>query len=197
MGRLLCYLEGKMVRVDEEDRVRWVKSKDGVFSIKSLHRAMQPVSSALFPSKIIWMSCAQPKISFFAWEASWGRVLTLDHLQKSGWALANKCFLCQKCGESIDHLLLHCERTREMWTLLLSFFGVSWVFPRSVKETLIGWRGSFVDKKRKVVWLLGPLCLFWVIWKARNSIAFEDGVLSIQKLKISFVIYFGRKPNCG
>ena len=34
---------------------------------------------------------------------------------------------------------------------------------------------------------MGPLCLFWVIWKDRNSIAFEDGVLSIQKLKISFV----------
>ena len=42
-------------------------------------------------------------------------------------------------------------------------------------------------KKRKVMWLLGPLCLFWVIWKTRNSIAFEDVVLSIQKLKISFV----------
>ena len=38
-----------------------------------------------------------------------------------------------------------------------------------------------------LVGYLGPLCLFWVIWKARNSIAFEDGVLSIQKLKISFV----------
>ena len=33
----------------------------------------------------------------------------------------------------------------------------------------------------------GTLILFWVIWKARNSLAFEDGVLSIQKLKISFV----------
>ena len=68
--RLLCCLEGKMVRVDEEDKVRWVESKSGVFSVKSLYRALQPVSSAFFPSKIIWMSCAQPKISFFAWEAS-------------------------------------------------------------------------------------------------------------------------------
>ncbi|RVX16622.1 hypothetical protein CK203_006130 [Vitis vinifera] len=42
------------------------------------------------PSKIIWRSCAQPKISFFAWEASWGRVLTLDRLQKKGWVLANR-----------------------------------------------------------------------------------------------------------
>ncbi|RVW70344.1 hypothetical protein CK203_048761 [Vitis vinifera] len=110
--RLFCCLEGKKVRVDEEDRVKWMETKDGVFS---------------------------PKLSFFAWEASWGRVLTLDCLQKR------------------------------------------------VKETLLGWRGSFVGKKRKVAWQLGPLCLFWAIWKARNSIAFEDCGLSIQKLKASFM----------
>ena len=109
--------------------------KDGVFSIKSLYRALQPVSLASFLSKIIWNSCVRPKLSFFVWEASWGRVLTLDRLQKRGWALANRCFLCQTCEESIDHLLIHCEKTREVWMLLLSFFGVSWVFPLSVKET--------------------------------------------------------------
>ncbi|RVX18219.1 hypothetical protein CK203_006709 [Vitis vinifera] len=57
--RLFCCLEGKKVRVDEEDRVKWMESKDGVFS---------------------------PKLSFFAWEASWGRVLTLDRLQKRGFS---------------------------------------------------------------------------------------------------------------
>ena len=48
--------------------------------------------------------------------------------------------------ESINHLLLHCEKTRGVWMLLFSLFGVSWVFPSSVKETLVEWRGSFVDK---------------------------------------------------
>ena len=61
------------------------------------------------------------------------------------------------------------------------------MFPSSVKETLLGWRGSFVGKKRKAVWQVGLLCLFWVIWKARNNIAFEESVLSIQRLKASFV----------
>ena len=74
VGRLLSCLDGKKMRGDEEDRVRWVESKDGVFSVKSLYRALQPVSSASFPSKIIWMPYAQPKISFFVWEALWGRV---------------------------------------------------------------------------------------------------------------------------
>ena len=61
------------------------------------------------------------------------------------------------------------------------------MFPSSVKETLLEWRGSFVDKRHKVVWQAGPLCLFWFFWKARNRISFEDSVLSIQRLKASFV----------
>ncbi|RVW24851.1 hypothetical protein CK203_105114 [Vitis vinifera] len=127
----------------------WKKWK-GCFVAWMRRRALQSMSLASFPSKIIWNSCVQPKLNFFAWEASWGRVLTLDCLQKRGWVLANRCFLCQTCEESIDYLL-HCEKTREVWMLLLSFFGVSWVFPFSVKETFLGWRGSFVGKKRKVV----------------------------------------------
>ena len=61
------------------------------------------------------------------------------------------------------------------------------MFPSSVKENLLGWRGFFVGKKRKEVWQVGPLCLFWVIWKARDKIVLEDSVLSIQMLKASFV----------
>ncbi|WJZ97788.1 hypothetical protein VitviT2T_016367, partial [Vitis vinifera] len=82
--RLFCCLDEKKVSVDEKDRVRWRDSKDGVFWVKSLYRALQPISLVSFPLKIIWNSCVQPKLSFFAWEASWGRVLTLDRLQKRG-----------------------------------------------------------------------------------------------------------------
>ena len=94
-----------------------------------------------------------------------------------------------------DHLLLHCEKTREVWMLLLSLFGVSWVFPFSIKETLLGWKGSFVGKKRKTVWQVRPLCLFWAIWKAKNKIAFEDSVLSIQRLKASFTYLLWSKTK--
>ena len=94
MGRLFCCLDGKKVNVVEEDRVRWMDSNNGLFSVKSLFRALHPVSLVSFPSKIIWNSYVHPKLSFFAWEASWGKILTLDRLQKRGWALANRCFLC-------------------------------------------------------------------------------------------------------
>ena len=119
--------------------------------------------------KIIWKSSVQPKVSFFAWETSWGKVLTLDQVQKRGWALVNRCCLCQAHEESINHLLLHREKTREVW-----------VFPSSVGETLLGWKGSFVGKKRRAVWNANPLYLFCSAWKTKNKIAFEGGVLSMQ-----------------
>ena len=69
---------------------------------------------------------------------SWGKVLTLDQVQKRGWALANRCYLCQVHEESIDHLILHCEKTRELWKLFFTLFGVYWVFPSSVMENPFG-----------------------------------------------------------
>ena len=72
----------------------------------------------------------------FAWEASWGRVLTLDNLERKSRALANRCFLCGEGEETIDHLLIHGSKTSFLWGLLLAIFGVNWVFPLSVSETL-------------------------------------------------------------
>ncbi|RVW75334.1 Isoamylase 1, chloroplastic [Vitis vinifera] len=39
------------------------------------------------------------------------------------------------------------------------------MLPASVRETLLGWDGSFVGKKRREVWRVGPLCIFWTVWK--------------------------------
>ncbi|RVW88076.1 Transposon TX1 uncharacterized 149 kDa protein [Vitis vinifera] len=180
-------LHRSRVTEDVEDRVSWTETKSGKFSVKSLYLAIEAGGSARFPSSLIWNANVQPKISFFAWEATWGKALTLDKVQKRGWALANRCFLCLKNEETIDHLLLHCSRTKVLWDLLFTIFGVSWVLPCSVKETLLSWHGSFVGNKRKKVRRAAPLHIFWTVWKARNCLAFKDDMVSIQRLKYSFI----------
>lgn len=94
MEGLPLHLCGQKLILEEEDRVQWMETKDGTFSTKSLYKALEPDSSVLFPMKNIRKSCVQPKVSFFAWEATWSKVLTLDQVKKRGWALVNRCYFC-------------------------------------------------------------------------------------------------------
>ena len=61
-----------------DDMVFWTKTKSGKFLVKSLYLALEAGCPSLFPSSCIWNVWVQPKISFFAWEATWGKALTLD-----------------------------------------------------------------------------------------------------------------------
>ena len=51
----------------------------------------------------------------------------------------------------MDHILIHCGKTRELWTLLLSSFGVVWVFSGLVRNLLLKWNVKGLGKKRRVV----------------------------------------------
>ena len=123
MHSFLLGLNEKSVQRDVEDRMLWIETKCGKFSIKSLYKALVSSPPVFFPSNVIWKACVQPKVSFFRWEATWGKALTLDQLQKRGWPLANRCYLCQLHEELIDHILLHCAKTRTLWTLFFSLLG--------------------------------------------------------------------------
>ena len=129
----------------------------------------------------------QPKICFFSWEAIWRKILTLDQFESKGIPFANKCYFCLEQEKSLDHFLIHCIKTRSLWELLFSLFGVTWVNPLSLRDTLLSWKGFRVVKKQEIVWQASPFCLFWTVWKARNVVAFNDEVFSTQRLKISFV----------
>ena len=61
-------------------------------------------------------------VSFFVWTAAWGRVLTTDHLRKSGCTIMDWCCLCECNGKSVDHLLLHCGEVFRLWSFALRFF---------------------------------------------------------------------------
>ena len=78
----------------------------GVFTVKSMYKVLQPCIVEAFSWQMVWRSCVQLKICFFSWEAAWGRILTLDMLQRRGVPLVNRWFLCQQCEESTNHFLL-------------------------------------------------------------------------------------------
>ena len=84
MERFLHKIQTFKVQREEADTMIWTASKCGAFSVKSLYSILEPGDSPLFPSGSIWKVSVPPKVSFFAWEASWGKVLTLEQLQRRG-----------------------------------------------------------------------------------------------------------------
>ena len=148
------------VQREDKDKVMWTASKSGAFSVKSLYSMLESGGSLLFPCDSIWRTNVPPKVAFFAWEASWGKILTLEQVQRRGYSLENRCFLCLSEVETMDHLLLYCVKTWALWNLFFSLFGVTWVLSGSVKETLIGWHGAFVGKTRKRLGKWPPYVFF-------------------------------------
>ena len=138
MECFLIRLQDKVVVVGGEDKVYWVETKSGSFSIKSLYSILEVGSLKPFLASVVWKAWVPPKAILFVWEATWGKVLTLDQLQTRGWSLANRCFLCHSHEESIDHILLHCGKAWVLWKLLFSLFGLYWVIHSTVRETPLG-----------------------------------------------------------
>ena len=75
----------------------------------------------------------------------------MDQLKKRGRHLASRCPLCGKEEENLDHLLLLCTKVKEIWAVFFVIFGVNWVLPYSITETLIGWKGPFAGKTMKKI----------------------------------------------
>ena len=123
---------------DVEDVLSWKNSKNGSFSIRSLYGSFSRASSDPFPWSMIWRSWALMRVSFFTWEASWNRILTIDQLKRRGWNMPNRCYLCKGEEETSDHLILFCKKATMLWSLLFSLFDVQWVLHSSIKRNLVG-----------------------------------------------------------
>ena len=149
--------------------------------MKLFYMHLVPARDPPFPFRFVWNPWVPSKVDFFAWEASWGRMLTLDNLKRRGRALANRCFLCGEGEETIDHLLIHCSKTRILWELLLAIFGVI------VSEIFLSWNGSFVSKHHKKAWMAAPMCIFWTLWREINRLVFEDVNVSVNRMKSTFL----------
>ena len=133
--RFLQILYRRKIMSYQEDQLLLKVAKD-VFSARLMYKKLVHSLPIAFPSRSIWNPIVPPKIGFFAWETSWGKVLTLDQLKRRGVTLANRCFLCEEEEESIEHLLIHCPRAKMLWELFLAIVGSSPV--RSAKPSLLG-----------------------------------------------------------
>ncbi|KAG2709629.1 hypothetical protein I3760_05G248700 [Carya illinoinensis] len=125
---------------------------------------------------------APPKTLFFVWTAALGKNLTTDNLRKRRIIITDWCCMCKKDGESVNHLLLHCETARALWCVVFRRVGLNWVMPKSVLELLASWAMPGGNLHVKAMWKMVPICIMWCIWQERNERTFEDKERTTEEL---------------
>jgi hypothetical protein len=118
--------------------------------------------------KSVWWTQAPSRVAFFAWSAALGKILTLDNLMKMQVIIVNRCCMCKRSGESVDHIFLYCDVASALWSTLFTCFG-SWVMPSSVIDLFACW-WTFRSPRSVVIWKMVPICLFWCLWKEINNV---------------------------
>ncbi|RVX14587.1 hypothetical protein CK203_011953 [Vitis vinifera] len=58
------------------DAMVWLETKNGEFSVQSFYSSLASRRVEPFPHSIVWTSWALVRASFFAWKATWSKILT-------------------------------------------------------------------------------------------------------------------------
>ena len=161
----------------------WLHSPQKGFTVCSFYPVLFRIGGCSFPWKSIWQPKVPPRVSFFIWVAALGKILTAENLWKRHIILVSWRCLCKVDGETVDHLLLHCPFSCEVWDMIFALFGVQWVMPGKILDLLACWQGCFGRHKHNVIWKCIPHCLMWCLRRERNSRQFEGCERSPTDLK--------------
>ena len=133
------FLASNLPLAIDGDHMIWKLTKNGDFNIRLFYHKLHGSSSIAFPWKGIWKVKAPRRVSFFVWTAAWDTILTGDNLRIRGFDFIDWCIMCHRCGEIVDHLLLHCGKAYWLWSFVFKTFGILWVLSCSVTDFLFGW----------------------------------------------------------
>ena len=154
------------------DEFRWCWEGNRSYSARSAYRAFFEGKVGFAGAQQIWDSRAPNKCKVFLWLALKHRCWTADRLGRRGIPRPAACPLCDQEEEGIDHLLLGCVLSREIWHSFLSRWGrAAWVPEHG--DLLTDWLPSRVagGNEKRDMWTAITL-ISWCLWRHRNGVVF-------------------------
>lgn len=86
-----------------------------------------------------------------------------DNFRRRGVIIIDCCCMCKKSGETVDHLLLHCDVVRALWIEVFSILELAWVMPTTVEALLACWTNLRGIPQIKAVWKMVLICILWCL----------------------------------
>ena len=170
---------------DTPDQHTWRLSNHGIYSSKSAYEAFFTGTIKFGPWRCIWKTWAPLKCKLFIWLAVKNRCWTADKLAKRGLPHPSACPLCDQAAETIQHILIRCVFSREVWTLIFQKLGLLALAPQPGSSSFIRWwcrfRKAVPKELRKGLNSL-IILVAWEIWKHRNSCVFDNSRPSVEEV---------------
>lgn len=130
------------------------------------------------------------KLKLFTWLVGKGKILTWEALQRRGWEGPGICSLCKNAPEDLQHLLIHCPFSKEVWYRSLKHFSI----PLAWCGSSITYCFSFWSSHKSAPPSLA-VHIIWQIWLERNRVLFEDSKPSMPKVFHLLLISFNWQPT--
>lgn len=107
------------------DSIFWRWASDHKYSTASAYGAMFIGSAAPFGARLIWKSRAPSRVRFFFWLALHRRCWTAECRKRHGLQIDDSYIMCLQASETLDHIVLGCVFSRDVWHRLLSRIGLA------------------------------------------------------------------------
>ena len=129
------------------------------------------------------------------WLALLGRLNTKGQLRRKGILPmeANTCSFCDSLVESLDHLLVSCNISWQIWCVFSIELRNPIIIPGTLRQLYDVWMNQRMHgRTKKKYWMLTFFGVTWSLWMLRNSIVFEqqnlniDAVICTIKWRIAF-----------
>ena len=104
------------------NKVLWKPTRSRSFEVKGFYLSFYPPSLTSFLGRMVRQLKVSPRVAFFSWSASLEKILTIDNLHKRRIIVLDWCYMFKRCGELVNHLLLHCPIAFELWSLVFCLF---------------------------------------------------------------------------
>ena len=90
------------------------------------------------------------RVVYFSWLIPRETCLTQDKLQRRGFQLCSRCFLCGATGENNSYLLIHCPVIGQLWQLFLNMVVIRWSVPATSVALLKCWNQNDETVSQKI-----------------------------------------------
>ena len=186
---LLIWNMTRNVQLDtvREDKLCWKWTADKKFSTSSAYKAFFIGQHPVDGARLLHRTRAPAKCKFFIWLVIHDICWTAARRKKHGLQYDDSCALCAQAPEAIDHLLIQCPFSREIWLNLFHRIGWHTVSPAVQNLWLVDWWNvarKSIEKSYRHCFDSIVILVCWMLWKERNNRVFDRRIRTVVEVLV-------------